>query len=149
MKGTPKKKCLLFRVRHGKIPDAKLVVLDGWLADNDGALVELWAQRCATRHSDAQRAYWFGVVVPAVASATGYTFDEAHDALMWECWPEGRRELKLLDGAVYAVRATFTTLSTTEVSELMERAWRLAAEKLGLYIDSPDEYREARNEHRP
>jgi len=62
---SPKKKHLLFRVRHGKIPDAKRLLLDAWLAANDGKLVELTVQRFANRHSDVQRAYWFAVVVPA------------------------------------------------------------------------------------
>ena len=144
MSASPKKKHLLFRVRHGKIPDAKRLLLDAWLAANDGKLVELTVQRFANRHSDVQRAYWFAVVVPAVASATGYTFDEAHDALMWECWPEGRREIERLDGSTHLVRASFATLSTVEVSELMERAWHFAAEKLGICIDSPNEYSGAR-----
>lgn len=127
-------------VTCGRLPDARMLQIQSFLLTiKDGVRVSVTIERERRKHTDAQRGYWWAVIVAHVAEEVGLTPDEAHEQLLWELLPEKRRDVAWGDHQTQ-LRASFKDLTTVEVAELFERAWRWAAMTLGLVIPSPGEY---------
>jgi hypothetical protein len=76
------------------------------------------------RSSQANRFYW-GHVLAEIAEATGYTKDEAHDALKYRFLREDG------DGPLVKVRSS-ASLSVQEFSDYLERVMVFGAETFGI-----------------
>lgn len=84
------------------------------------------------RRSTQQSRYYWGVVCRLVGEVTGYTTDEAHDALRWQFLKQHR------DGMPPTVRST-TSLTTAEFEEYMTSIRQWASTELGCWIPEPNE----------
>lgn len=81
-------------------------------------------RRKQQRTPQANRFYW-GPVLTAIAEATGYTKDEAHDALKYQF-------LRVQgDGPLVKVRST-ASLSVEEFSEYLDRVLAFGATTFGI-----------------
>ena len=83
--------------------------------------------------SNQQNAYWWGVVIPLIAEASGFTDDEAHDAL----------KAKFLgqDDLTTGLRKIGSTakLDTRQFTELIDQVRQWAQDFLTVYIPAPNE----------
>lgn len=129
-------------VRGGKFSDAARVQVRSYIEAHEGRYVRLRLGPPDATASDPQRRYWFGVIVEHVADHSGYTKDEAHHMLLWHLMPELRKTVKDFEGRDVARRVSWNELMGEEATTLIDRAFKFAAEKLGLYIPSPREYYE-------
>jgi hypothetical protein len=90
--------------------------------------------------SDPLRAYYFGVIVPAVARETGYTKDQAHEILKARHLPKAVAEHRnngVLMGEL-VIGGSITKLSNGEMSEYCAEIREWANGFLGLQIPEPD-----------
>lgn len=85
-----------------------------------------------TVRSLQQNRYYFGVVVDLIAAYTGYTIDEAHEALKMKFLLVKRQ------GLPDTVQST-ARLTKDQFCEYIEKIQRWAASELGCYIPNPDE----------
>jgi hypothetical protein len=80
-----------------------------------------------------QNAYWWGVVIPYIAEASGFTHDEAHDAL----------KAKFLgqDDLSTGLRKIGSTakLDTKAFTDLIDQVRQWAQDFLNTYIPAPNE----------
>lgn len=138
---TDKSYTKVTKVTDGSIPRAVFVQVQSWIAQQKNEQrVVIEVKRWHERHSDRQRGYWFGVIVPAFMDCCGYSKDSAHDALMWHLWPEGRKDEIRLDGTMHSVRGSLTDVDGPTMAELIERAFQFAVKEYGLLIPSPGEW---------
>lgn len=98
----------------------------------EGKQVVVTIKQYRRTRSNNQNRYAFGVVFKLIADATGYTVDEAKEAMKWMFL---REEHDILPPTV---RST-TELDTAEMEEFLENCRRWASEFLGLYIPLPNE----------
>lgn len=77
-----------------------------------------------------QNQYYWGVVIKLISEYTGYSPDEAHDAMRWK--------FLSIPGDLPSVKST-AKLSTVEMEEYLERIRQWSAEELGMYIPDPNE----------
>ena len=106
----------------------------------EGTVFTVTVSRVRARVSDLQRAYWFAVVIPRIASYTGDDEDAVHDDLMrvfgpkvtkrWKNAKTGKRKQRVR-------RVSFSDLSTREATELIDRVRRDFGDQ-GLEIPEPD-----------
>ena len=90
-----------------------------------GRVVDVIVRRQrGTRTSQANRFYW-GVVVAEIAEHTGYSKDEAHEALKHHFLRADG------DGPLVKIRST-ASLDTAEFSEYVERVMVFGAETFGI-----------------
>ncbi len=81
-------------------------------------------KRKQQRSSQANKFYW-SAIVPAIAEATGYTKDEAHEALKHHFLKEDG------DGPLVKIRST-ATLSVEEFSIYIEQVMAFGATTFGI-----------------
>ena len=74
--------------------------------------------------------YYWGIVLTLLAEATGFTPEEAHDAMRWKFLRKGQR--------FETVRST-TGLTTNEFEEYLEKIRLFAAQELNCIIPLPNE----------
>ena len=98
----------------------------------EGKPIYVTVSKETKRRSNNQNAYYHGVVIKLLAECTGYTPDEAHDAVRW-LFLRVRR-----DGLPESVRST-TSLSTAEFETYMTDIRQWASVELGCYIPEPNE----------
>lgn len=118
-----------------------------YLGTLKNAAIEIIVRKKRQHRTKPQVAYYFGVVIPALASELGYRRDEhyqLHDGLMFKFWPlepdrltgsPRRRRLTLQDGA-----GPEPPLSDEEMREHIDLVVQFAAEH-GAVV--PDAEREA------
>jgi hypothetical protein len=83
--------------------------------------------------SSAQNNYWWGVVVPYVAEATGFTHDEAHEALKAKFLGEE-------DMAAGLIKIGSTAkLDTAAFTRLIDEVRQWAQDYLDCRIPAPNE----------
>ena len=80
-----------------------------------------------------QNAYWWGVIIPEIAEASGFTHDEAHEAL----------KAKFLgqDDLATGLRRIGSTarLDTKQFTDLIDQVRQWALDFLNCYIPAPNE----------
>lgn len=86
-----------------------------------------------TRSSQANR-YYFGVVLPIIASDLGYTVDEAHEAIAWKFLQEGDPDAKL------PKRKSTATLTSHEFQDYGSQVIQFAAVELGIVVPPASDY---------
>lgn len=90
-----------------------------------GQHVEVSIRKRRTKRSDQSNRFYWGHVLTEIAEATGYTKDEAHDALKYQFLKADG------DGPLVKVRST-AALSVTEFSEYLERVMAFGAVTFGI-----------------
>ena len=116
---------------HGKVTNTGLLNLDRpqdyarFMWSLKGQPVELILRKRKVQRSSKANARYWGYVVPAIAEATGYTNEEAHEALKHHLLKEPG------DVPLVKVRST-ATLSVEEFSAYTERCQVLGAEMFGI-----------------
>jgi hypothetical protein len=119
----------------GKVTNTGLLKLDQhqdyarYLWGLKGQFIELVLRTRKERRSSKANARYWGYVVPAIAEATGYTNEEAHEALKHHLLKEPG------DGPLVKVRST-ASLSVEEFSAYTERCQVLGAEMFGIEWES-------------
>ena len=117
----------------GTVTKGRVVLEDRYsyirqLARMEGKVVEVVVGPWKKARTDAQNAYYFGVVIGLLSEETGYTQDEMHESMkmMFLRVPgEGKRPDR--------VRST-KDLTTAEFSEYIENIKRWASMKMNVYI---------------
>jgi len=106
----------------------------------EGDEIEIEIRKRRSKRSHDQNAYWWSVVVPLIAEHTGYTRDEAHEALK-------AKFLGQEDMSHGLIRIGSTAkLNTLDFADLVDRVVLWAAEELGVIIPLPDKrWREKRD----
>jgi hypothetical protein len=99
---------------------------------HEGKRVPMTVERERKHRSTNQNAYMWGVVYAIISEHTGYTPDEAHDAMRWQFLRAHR------DGLPDTVKST-ARLSTVEMEQYLESIRRWAAADLSVYIPLPNE----------
>lgn len=127
---------------YGQVLPGGLLVLDQpqayarHLRSFRGKHVEILARkRKTTRRPQANRFYW-GYVLEEIAEASGYSKEEAHDALKYQFLREDG------DGPLVKVRST-ADLSVEEFSVYLERCMALGAQTYGIVWQSRDQWEAA------
>lgn len=90
-----------------------------------GQFVEVTVRKQRTKRSNQANSFYWAVVVPAIAEATGYTNDEAHEALKHEFLKEPG------DGPLVKIRSS-ADLSTEEFSAYTERCMAFGSVTFGI-----------------
>ncbi len=119
---------------HGKVTNTGLLNLDRpqdyarFMWSLKGQPVELILRKRKLQRSSKANARYWGYVVPAIAEATGYTNEEAHEALKHHFLTDrsGPHE-----NTLPKVRST-ASLSVEEFSEYTERCQVFGAEHFGI-----------------
>ena len=123
---------------HGKIEKGKPVFDDQkgynllcWSLE--GKEITATLERKKKQRSLNQNAYYWGVVIALVSERTGYTADEAHDAMRMKF-------LKDYKGNLESIKST-TSLSTVEMEEYLSKIRQFASDpdELDIYIPEPNE----------
>jgi hypothetical protein len=81
--------------------------------------------------SNNQNAYYWGVVIQLISDHTGYSPDEAHDAMIMKFLQEHKANLD-------SIKST-TDLSTVEFEDYMSTIRMFASINLDCYIPEPNE----------
>ena len=97
----------------------------------EGQPVYVTVKKPYPNRSDNQNRYYWGVVVQLIAESTGYTPEEAHEALKWKFLVDRQDKLP--------IAGSTSDKNTTEMEEYMSiiRAW--ASAELNCYIPLPYE----------
>lgn len=109
--------------------------LPKWIANLEkleGKKVVITIKQYRRTRSNQQNRYAYGVVFKLIADATGYTVEEAKEAMKWLFL---REEHEVLPPTVKST----TGLDTAEMEEFLENCRRWASEFLALYIPLPNE----------
>ena len=131
----------------GKVTDGKLKLVHQErfkkeLKTFEGCTVTLTVHKKKNKRSNAQNAYYWGVVVPLVQEGVRdmgdkLTADQIHEMLKRECL-KGELINKNTGQVVNFARST-TGITTTEFMDFIEDIQRFAAEFLGIEIPDPRE----------
>ena len=95
----------------------------------EGQRVAIEIEPFKARHTDAQRRFYRGPVLNAIAEATGYSTEEAHEIFRFMFLKTEK------DGREFA-RST-ATLSKEDFSEYLDKVIRFAATELQCVIEDP------------
>lgn len=126
-------------LRKGKLTlNAKRIA--AWLKGRrDGPYTVTIERRHATR-SLLQNAYYFGVILPALADYTGYTVDELHEYCKGRFNPKqvivANAHGEIIDEQ--RIGLSTTTLNRLTFGEYCESIRQWAARDLGVVIPDPD-----------
>ncbi len=101
---------------------------------------EIVVQRLYANRSLQQNAWYWGVIVEAIAEHTGYTADETHDILKMKFIP---KRLAVCDGNgevqdEFVVGGSTRKMTTSEFGDYCESIRQWAAETLDIDIPDPD-----------
>ena len=118
--------------KDGKLEFENIGAFIRKLSEFKGERVQVCIERRQKRRSNAENAYYWGVVIPALCDWTGYTEDEMHDTI--------KQKFLFEFDTVYGlprIRST-ANLTTKEFEKLMTniRAW---AREEGVFIPLPNE----------
>jgi hypothetical protein len=105
-------------------------VFNRWLLTMEGKRVELVYGKATKHRSDAQRRYWYGVVMKLLGDHLGYTTEEMNSAV------EARFLTTKHPGKPDTIRST-ESLTTIEQEELNETVKRWGMEDFGVFIPDP------------
>ena len=99
---------------------------------HEGKTVAVTVSRHRKHRSDRQNSYLWGVVYKLISETTGYTTDEAHEAMKMLFLKVHR------DGLPDTVKST-TKLTTVEFEEYAENIRIWASQTIGCYIPTPNQ----------
>jgi hypothetical protein len=119
------------KVKRGKFKPHDHASFIMEFASREGQDVEVIVRKAIKRRSNNQNRYYHGVVVPLIAEATGYSKEEAHDALKVHFLTD-------MTGTLPKVGST-AGLTTVEFLDFIAQVQQFASESLGIFIPDPDE----------
>jgi hypothetical protein len=97
-----------------------------------GTQIDLIIKKHEEKCSDAQRGYYFGVIVKIIAEHTGHEPEEIHDYLKWKF-------LRKKDDAGLEIARSTESLTTGEREQYHEKCRRWAFVVLDLTIPLPNQ----------
>ena len=97
----------------------------------EGKAVEVVVRKKKKHRSGAQNAYYWGIVIDIISGATGFTPQEAHDAMRFKFLTDRTGDLP-------KVKST-AELTTVEFLDYVAQIQQWASESLGVYIPDPGE----------
>ena len=113
-----------------------------WVATvPEGTEVLITFSRAKATRSEQQNRFYWGVIVDAISSHTGYTPEETHECLKQLFLP---KKLAMLDGNgdvhnELVIGGSTTKLSKVEFGEYCTQVREWAFDHLGIYIPLPSE----------
>jgi hypothetical protein len=122
--------------KEGKLPKLANEAIRRELLSLSGKRITISIEKYKKKRSNEQNAYYFGVIVKIISDHIGYTTDEVHELLKESFL--GTKEIKIGDKTSKVPNST-TKLTTSDFMAYIEDIQRFAAEKLDLYIPSPNE----------
>lgn len=122
---------------YGKIQRGAMIVdytdkYEAFLKTLEGKEVEVDLRKLYRRRSSYQNRWYWGCIIAEIAGYTGYTVDEAHEAMKWmflKVTPDDHR----LPPTVKSTK----NLTTMEFADFCESVRLWANENLGLDIPDP------------
>ena len=118
-------------VKQGKLSFNNLQQFTDYLKSLGEKSVEIIVRKIIRIRSNNQNRYYWGVVVPLLVNATGYTTEEMHEALKMLF-------LKDLTRKIPTLRST-ADLTTTEFEDYLGKVRMWAAQELSCVIPDPNE----------
>ena len=118
-------------VKQGKLSFNNLQQFTDYLKSLGEKSVEIIVRKIIRIRSNNQNRYYWGVVVPLLVNATGYTTEEMHEALKMLF-------LKDLTRKIPTLRST-ADLTTTEFEDYLGKVRMWAAQELSCVIPEPNE----------
>jgi len=129
-------------IHRGKIKNGVFIPTDPqrWMFElakfKPDTVVEVTIQKPRKHRSKEQNAYYWKVIIPLLSQKTGFTHQEAHDAMRAKFLTD------MIDGSKTSlprIKST-TELSTVEFMDYSAQIQQFAAEFLDLYIPDPNEF---------
>jgi hypothetical protein len=120
------------KVEHGKVLLQRPKAYQAEIERLEGKQIELVIRKLRVRRSNQESRYYFGVVVPLIAEACGYTEQEAHRALGLKFF------VIYKDNALPTVQST-ADMTTVEFEDRMRQIRQWADQFLEVYIPVPNE----------
>ena len=126
-------------VSYGRIEKGRLVLdkpryFKGMLQGYEDTPVRLIVERKKRGRSNAQNAYYWGVVLPEISVHTGHTVEELHEIFKMKFLATKR----VWRGAEMKTVRSTTELTTNEFAEFLSNV-TLEAGELGIEIPQPDQ----------
>ena len=123
------------KIHHGKVRKGKFIPHDIpsfklAFAKLEGKDVEVTVAQRKKHRSNEQNSYYWGVVIELISAETGFTPQEAHDAMRVKF-------LSDMSGDMPRIRST-TELTTVEFMDYIAQIQQFASEFLGIFIPDPD-----------
>lgn len=130
-------------IHLGKVINNKFIpkFADHYLAtlqNLEGQDVECLVRKKKKPRSIAENRYYWGVVIALVSDGTGYTDEEAHEAMKFLFLKQRRRLPGKLTGSLDSVRST-AELTTVEFEDYLSKIRQWASMELQVYIPLPNE----------
>ena len=88
--------------------------------------------------SNPQNAFYYGIVIPVIVDATGYSKDECHELLATMFLPVST---VTMNGFTVDIRTSTAKLSTVDFNNYLESISHFASSVLGCSIPLPNELR--------
>lgn len=130
----------------GKLRDIDRKAIASYLAKHfaDGELVDVTIAPHEVEHTDPQRHYYFGVVVPyaqqgMIEQGDRASKDDAHAWMMWHLAPDERQTVKYGQHE-HVMRASFKKFSKARVAEHIDHCIQWIAEEFSLAVPEPSTY---------
>lgn len=118
-------------ITDGKMATHNRDKLLDYIATRPDGNYEIILRKPRKPRSTAENNYYFGVVVYMISQETGFSTQEAHEAMKWLF-------LKKQVNKLTTVRST-ADLSTVEMEEYLANVRQFAAQELNIYIPLPNE----------
>ena len=124
------------KIIHGKVKKGAFIPADPTafrlvFAKLEGKAVEVVVRKKEKHRSGAQNAYYWGIVIDIISGATGFTPQEAHDAMRFKFLTD-------MQGELPKVKST-SELTTVEFLDYIALIQQWASEFLDCYIPEPGE----------
>ena len=123
------------KIIHGKVKKGAFIPRDPTafrltFAKLEGKAVEVVVRKKKKHRSGAQNAYYWGIVIDIISGATGFTPQEAHDAMRFKFLTD-------MTGELPKVRST-ADLTTVEFLNYTASIQQWAAEFIDCFIPDPE-----------
>ncbi len=127
---------------NGKVKKGKFCPYDSTafrlsFAKLEGKEVEVVVRKKKKHRSNPQNKYYWGIVIDIVSGATGFTPQEAHDAMRYKFLAE-ISDMPNNNGRLVKSKST-SELTTVEFLDYIAQIQRWASEFLDCYIPDPNE----------
>ena len=133
-------------MQAGKLRATDRVAIASYIGKHfaDGELVDVTVAPHEVEHTDPQRGYYFGVVVPyaqqgMLEQGTRQSKDDTHAWLMWHLAPDERTTVKYGQHE-HVMRASFAKFSKARVKQHIDACIQWIAEEFSLAVPEPSAY---------
>lgn len=129
------------RIFYGKAEKGKLILADqqGFnlqICLLEGKEVVVTIAKKTKQRSLNQNRYYFGIVIKLISEVTGYTVDEAHDAMRFKF-------LRVVNDRGLETARSTTDLNTAEMELYLSQIRIFASTDLGCFIPDPNQMEES------